>query len=119
MSVSIIRKDLDSHPVLLVTAHSGAVEWAARRGLRGVLVCHLDPAVVHPGQAVVGSLPAHVAAEICARGGRYYHLALELTEQDRRRELTADEMEACNARLVRLNVEFIRDDNGIGRASEK
>lgn len=90
----------------LVTRHPGAVEWAARQGVRAdCQLDHLDPAAVQPGDSVIGVLPVNLAAEVCARGGRFYNLSLNLPPQARGRELTADELERYGARLEAFTVE--------------
>jgi CRISPR-associated protein Csx16 len=84
----------------LITRHPGAIEWAARRGLpidRQVL--HLDPETIRSGDVVIGTLPVNLAAEVCARGGKFHSLTLDLPAHLRGRELSADELEACGARL--------------------
>jgi CRISPR-associated protein Csx16 len=89
-----------------VTRHAGAVEWAARQGIAiDRTVPHLDPSEVRPGDVVIGTLPVHLAAEVCASGARYLHLALELPPDRRGFELTAEEMTRCGARLVEYRVE--------------
>ncbi|MDX8402659.1 MAG: CRISPR-associated protein Csx16 [Mariprofundaceae bacterium] len=91
-----------------VTRHTGAVEWAARQGIAvDRQVAHLDPAQVAAGDTVMGSLPVHLAAEVCARGARYLHLSIDLPPELRGRELSADEMAACNARLEAYEVRRI------------
>lgn len=84
----------------LVTRHPGALDWAARRGIEARAVAHLDPAEVAPGDVVMGTLPVHLAAEICDRGARYLHLTLDLPAAARGRDLSADEMERYGARLT-------------------
>ena len=91
--------------VWFVSRHSGAVAWAARRGIAvDRRVAHLDPAEVAAGDTVIGTLPVHLAAEICARGARYLHLSLDLPPDMRGRELSADDMERCHARLEEYEV---------------
>lgn len=91
---------------LLVTRHPGAVEWAARQGLTVVRqIAHLEPDDVQPGDLVIGTLPMHLAALVCERGGRYLNLVLELPPVARGRELGADELEAYGARLEEYSVE--------------
>ncbi len=83
-----------------VSRHPGAVEWAERRGLRVErCVAHLDVSQVAAGDTVIGTLPINLAAEVCARGAQYLNLSLELPEEARGRELSADELERCGARL--------------------
>jgi CRISPR-associated protein Csx16 len=67
-------------------------------------IAHLDPAQVQPGDTVIGALPVHLAAEVCRRGARYLHLSLDLLPQMRGRELSAEDLETCNARLEIFHV---------------
>ena len=89
--------------VWFVTRHSGAEEWARRQGIAATIIAHLDPAAVRPGDVVIGTLPAHLAADVTAQGARYVQLVLDLAEADRGRDLSADEMEAAGARLEVVN----------------
>ena len=90
---------------IFVTRHAGAVEWARRRGVAAdEMVAHLDPGRIAPGDIVIGTLPVHVAAEICARGGRYLHLSLNTPPEARGRELTAADMDRFGARLEEYEV---------------
>jgi CRISPR-associated protein Csx16 len=88
-----------------LSRHPGAVEWARRQGLVvDQWLAHLEVAQVQPGDTVIGTLPIHLAAQVCARGGRYLHLSLDVPPQWRGRELTADELEAAGARLEGYDV---------------
>ena len=83
-----------------ISRHPGAAEWAERQGLQiDRRIVHLDPAEVSCDDTVAGTLPVHLAADVCARGARYLHLALDIPEHARGRELTADELERFGARL--------------------
>lgn len=83
-----------------VSRHPGAVAWAARQGLTvDRHVAHLDPAEIRPGDTIIGTLPIHLAAEVCTKGGRYFSLSLDLPPGARGRELSADELERHGARL--------------------
>jgi len=83
-----------------VSRHSGALEWAARQGVRvDRQVAHLDTGELKAGDTVIGTLPVNLAAAVCARGARYLNLSLDLPESARGRELTADELERFGARL--------------------
>jgi CRISPR-associated protein Csx16 len=89
----------------LVTRHPGARDWTQEEGMAVDLVVeHLDPALIEPGDRVVGSLPVNLAAEVCARGARYLHLSLELPRVWRGRELTAAIMRAHGARIEEFRV---------------
>lgn len=92
--------------VRLVTRHPGAIEWAARQGVKvDRQLGHLDPAVIQPGDVVIGILPVHLAAEVCARGGRYFNLSLDLPESARGRELSAADLDAFGARLEEFAIQ--------------
>ena len=91
-----------------VSRHPGAVEWARRKGLDiDRWEAHLDPAEVRAGDTVVGSLPANLAAGVCARGARYLHLSLDLPLAWRGRELSAAELEQAGASIEQFTVQRI------------
>ena len=88
-----------------VTRHPGALDWAAEEGLAvDVMLAHLDPETIQPGDTVIGTLPIHLAAQICQRGGRYLHLSLEVPPEQRGRELTAADLHQFGARLEAYRV---------------
>jgi CRISPR-associated protein Csx16 len=94
--------------VYLIARHAGAVEWIGRQGIRvEATLPHLDINLVQAGDRVIGSLPVHLAAEVCARGGRYLHLSMDLPLEQRGVELTADDMDAAGARLEEFRVERV------------
>ena len=91
-----------------VTRHPGALDWARGRGLPDlVAVDHLDIGKVEPGDRVLGTLPVHLAAMVCARGARYLHLSLDLPPDARGRELTGEDMARFGARLEEYRVERV------------
>ena len=62
-----------------VSRHPGAVTWAKRQGIHvDRIIDHLDIALIHSGDTVIGTLPVNLAAEVCRRGARYLHLSLNL-----------------------------------------
>jgi len=83
-----------------VSRHAGAKEWARRRALHAVHVSRLDRERIAPGDVVYGTLPIHLAAAVTEKGGRYYHVEMDVDERQRGLELSADDMERFNARLV-------------------
>lgn len=91
-----------------VTRHSGAVDWARQEShlpLDSVVSGSFDAESVQPGDLVIGTLPAQIAARICERGGRYRHLTLDLPEGLRGVELSAEDMRACHARLEEFHIQ--------------
>jgi CRISPR-associated protein Csx16 len=87
-----------------VSRHAGAHEWASRKGFEVEVVTHFESSAIESGDVVIGTLPIHLAAEVCGRGGKYFHLILDLTAADRGKELSADRMEELGARVVEYRV---------------
>lgn len=93
-----------------ITRHPGAIEWAERQGIHiDERVEHLDTAQIRPGDRVLGTLPANLAADVCARGGAYYHLSLQMPPDARGQELTADDLDRYGAKLRRFQVQAMED----------
>lgn len=64
-----------------------------------MIVSHLDEQLIEKGDIVVGTLPIHIVAQVCAKQAHYYHLTLNLSECHRGKELTVDELESLGATL--------------------
>lgn len=91
-----------------VTRHTGARDWMARRGVQvDHVVEHLDATQLEPGDTVIGTLPVNLAAAVCERGARFLSLALDLPGPLRGKELSADELEQCGARLEEYRIERV------------
>lgn len=89
---------------IFVTRHPGARDWAERHGFKGVeCVAHFTPST-EASVRVIGTLPVHLAAEVCRQGGEYWHLSLEVPPEYRGRELSADDMERFGAVVERYEV---------------
>jgi len=91
---------------LLITRHPGAVDWAKKAGYQfDAFYSHLDDLTcVHSGDNCFGILPVNIAEQICAIGASYYHLSLNLPSELRGQELTAEQLESCNARFEQFVV---------------
>ncbi|MEA3278789.1 MAG: CRISPR-associated protein Csx16 [Pseudomonadota bacterium] len=88
-----------------VTRHPGARDWAVAEVIAVDRVLdHLNVGPIERGDRVIGSLPCNLAAEVCARGGRYLHLSLDLPARLRGRELSTEDMRACGARVEEFRV---------------
>lgn len=89
-----------------VSRHAGAADWATRyAGFQNVeIVSHFDTDVVKAGDKIIGTLPVHLAAAVCAAGAQYHHLVLNLPPEARGKELSADDMAAYGAHTQRFSV---------------
>lgn len=95
-----------------VTRHPGALEWARRMAiLIDRRVAHLDAQDICAGDIVMGTLPFDLAAEVCRRGAKFYSLVLTTDESQRGRPLSADDLEAAQARLQRYAINAMEDDD--------
>lgn len=95
-----------------VSRHPGAREWAAQEGLTvDRQVEHLNVEAVSAGDIVIGTLPVNLAAVICDRGARYFHLTLRQPEQLRGTELDPEQMRGLGAELQEYTVTRITHTN--------
>lgn len=89
-----------------VSRHPGALEWAHRVGL--VFDRHLThvsgDCEICAGDIVIGTLPVHLAAALCARGIRYFHLSICIPSGLRGEELSAEQLVNCGASLIEFSV---------------
>lgn len=93
---------------LFVSRHPGAVQWIKAQPMQiDRFVPHLDVAEVQAGDRVIGSLPVHLAAQVCAAGGEYWNLSLELPAELRGQELSREQLEQMSARLERFSVALV------------
>jgi len=84
---------------LLVSRHPGARRWLERQGIRATTIGHLDLTMVASGDQVIGTLPLHLAAAVCSKGARFFHLTLDVPESLRGHEIDPETMDALGARL--------------------
>lgn len=83
--------------IWFVSRHAGAIAWAKGQNLPvDRWVTHLDSRQVTAGDTVIGTLPVHIAADICARGARFFFLELHLDLNQRGMELTESDMLKAN-----------------------
>lgn len=91
-----------------ISRHPGARAWAAEQGLQiDQHLTHLDMAHIQPGDTVMGTLPVHLAAAVCGQGARFFNLSLDLPTHWRGRELSADELQQCHARLECFDIQRV------------
>lgn len=85
---------------IFVTRHPGARAWAEQEGVSvDTMVEHLELSAILPGDVILGTLPVHVAAAVCERGARYFHLSMDIPATRRGTELSTEDMRTFDARL--------------------
>lgn len=100
----------------LITRHPGALHWAEQSGKSfDCQLAHLnDAGVVQAGDEVYGILPVNLAADVCARGARYFHITLELPPSQRGQELDAKQMQEFCADFVEFYVSRVnKNEEGL------
>ena len=81
---------------VIVTRHSGAVEWLRRQGIVGDVLSHVTDVAEIAGKRVVGALPLHLACHAAAVGSIDMP---SLRPEQRGQDLTPAEMEAAGATI--------------------
>ncbi len=87
---------------IIVTTHKGLVEWLARQGITGEVLERVTGQQVR-GARIIGTVPLHLAAEAAEIVIVKLANAPKGLKQERV-DLTADELDAAGARLVRYRV---------------
>ncbi|ASM77891.1 CRISPR-associated protein [Vitreoscilla filiformis] len=96
---------------LVITRHPGAVQWV-RHLLSPTAVeslPHLHTQDIDPNVSYYGVFPLNLAAAICAAGAECWALTLDMPPELRGQELSAEQLRALNATLVRYDVQRVGD----------
>ena len=108
-SMALLSRRYRPMTTWFVSRHPGALQWMQQRGPAfDRHVHHLAPAMVQGGDTVIGTLPVHLAAQVCARGATYLHLALATPPEARGRELSAQELLSLGATLQPFNIHPVK-----------
>jgi CRISPR-associated protein Csx16 len=87
-----------------ISRHAGALAWARETLPGAILLDSLDPERIQPGDKVCGILPVDLAAQVCARGARFFALVFDREDWTRGTEMTANEMQRRGAYFVEFVV---------------
>ncbi|PID49498.1 MAG: CRISPR-associated protein Csx16 [Proteobacteria bacterium] len=94
--------------IYFISRHAGAVEWAKQEGFAvDRQLTHLDVDLIQVNDWVLGTLPINLIAEVNARGGRYFHLTLDLPAARRGQELSAEDMRQLGTQLVEYTAQRV------------
>ena len=92
--------------VWFVSRHQGAIEWIQKQNVKiDQFVTHLDAKKVQNNDIVIGTLPIHLAAEICAKGAKFYFLTVNVTKEQRGKELTYQQLMEQNCSIQPFYIE--------------
>ena len=76
-----------------ISRHEGAIEWVKQQNIQiDRFESHLNTSLVQTGDVVIGTLPIHLAAEICQKGAKFYFLSVNVKPEQRGTELTAQQL---------------------------
>lgn len=88
-----------------ISRHEGAILWAKNQNLPITKWCsHLEIEQIHTGDIVMGTLPVHMAAEICQRGATFYFLQVNMPEHLRGQELSNAQLLELGCKLTQFKV---------------
>ena len=90
-----------------ISSHPGAIDWIKTQSEWHIdhYLTHLDdPAIIQNGDTVLGTLPIHIAAAVCAKGAQWYALQLPQEAERRGSEYSAAEMRAMGCTLQRYHI---------------
>ena len=96
--------------VLIVTRHTGAVDFLSQQNITGRVVESLSPRDItslEPHSIVVGVLPLHLAVEVIQAGHRFFSLQLNVQRWHRGADLSAEDMQGI-ATLQELQMQWKR-----------
>mgnify|MGYP000955834578 CR=1 FL=1 len=87
---------------LIVTRHSGAVEWLHRKGITGEVVSHISPSESLEGKIVIGNIPLWVAAQ----ADEVWAIEIpNLPSELRGVDISAEQMEELGAKISKYYVQ--------------
>ena len=79
--------------VWFISRHQGAIDWIKTQPIQiDRFESHLNVADVQADDVVIGTLPIHLAAEVCQKGATFYFLSVNVFAEQRGTELTAKQL---------------------------
>jgi CRISPR-associated protein Csx16 len=92
---------------IFVGRHSGAMQWMHLQGVHiDEFVSSLDVSQIERGDAIYGTLPLHLIAALHRRGASFTHISLDIPEEYRGKELSAEQMIQFGAKLENVTVQL-------------
>ncbi|WGE85078.1 CRISPR-associated protein Csx16 [Actinobacillus equuli] len=79
--------------VWFISRHQGAIDWIKQQAIQiDRFEQHFDVAEIQADEVVIGTLPIHLAAEVCQKGAKFYFLSVNVTREQRGTELTCEQL---------------------------
>lgn len=97
--------------IWFISRHPGAIAWARSQNLGITHWCsHLRIDDISAGDVVIGTLPVHLAAQVCQRKAKFVALSINVTEEQRGKEITLDQMGILDCELQEFIVTAKSED---------
>lgn len=79
--------------VWFISRHQGAIDWVKQQGIQiDRFAEHLNVDDIQANDIVIGTLPIHLAAEVCQKGAQFYFLSINVMREQRGTELTCEQL---------------------------
>ncbi|MFC0322777.1 CRISPR-associated protein Csx16 [Gallibacterium melopsittaci] len=89
-----------------ISRHQGAIDWIKQQNIQiDRFEAHLDVAQIQAGDTVIGTLPVHLAAQVCEKEAKFIFLAVNVSEQQRGAELSAGELNQQGCQLIPFHIQ--------------
>ena len=92
--------------VWFVSRHPGAIEWIKTQSIHiDHWATHLDTNQIQPNDVVIGTLPVHLASQVCEKGATFYFLSINVKPEQRGTEITAQQLVEQGCLLQAFHIE--------------
>jgi len=99
-----------SDKILIVSRHSGAIEFVKSKGFNGRIVEQFSPEMAEAEMIVIGILPVHLISEVLVKNARFIQIQLpEVPREMRGQELTPEQMVQYGAKLIEVEQLVLKD----------
>lgn len=100
--------------IYFICRHQGTIEWIKKqKNIKiDVFLEHLDlrETEIRAEDTVIGILPIDIAAQVCAKGAKFYALKIHQELSERGQIFSADKVEKMNVSLRRFQVTDLEEE---------
>ncbi len=91
-----------------VSRHQGAIDWIKSQKIEvDHFIEHLDIDMIQQDDIVIGTLPVHLAGQVCEKGAKFYFLSVNVTKEQRGKELNKNELVKQECKLQQFMIKEI------------